>query len=92
MQVNFYATLRPIVGGRSVIFDLEDGISVHELVDAIVTRFPPLRAQLLDANGQLYSHVHVFINGRDAPYLPNGVATQIAPGDTIDIFPAIAGG
>ena len=58
----------------------------------IKTRFPPLREQLLDANGKLYSHVHVFINGRDAPYLPNGVATVIAPGDTIDIFPAVAGG
>lgn len=92
MQVNFYATLRPIVGGRSVTVDLEHGVSVAELVDAIVERFPPLRAQLLDANGQLYSHVHVFINGRDAPYLPNGVSTAIAPGDTIDIFPAVAGG
>lgn len=92
MHVNFYATLRPIVGGRTVEFDLDHGISVQELVDAVVTRFPPLRKQLLDADGKLYSHVHVFINGRDAPYLPDGVATPIAPGDTIDIFPAVAGG
>lgn len=92
MHVNFYATLRPIVGGRTVEFELEHGISVQELVDAVVTRFPPLRAQLLDQNGKLFSHVHVFINGRDAPYLPDGVETVIAPGDTIDIFPAVAGG
>jgi molybdopterin synthase sulfur carrier subunit len=92
MQVNFYATLRPIVGGRTVIFDLSEGVTVRELVDAAVTRFPPLRTQLLDANGNLYSHVHVFVNGRDAPYLPKGVETIIAPGDTIDIFPAVAGG
>lgn len=92
MQVNFYATLRPIVGGRTIEFELDHGISVQELVDAAVTRFPPLRAQLLDAHGKLYSHVHVFVNGRDAPYLPDGVATVIAPGDTIDIFPAVAGG
>lgn len=92
MQVNFYATLRPIVGGRTVIFDLTEGVTVRELVDAAVTRFPPLRTQLLDPNGNLYSHVHVFVNGRDAPYLPNGVETIIAPGDTIDIFPAVAGG
>ncbi len=92
MHVNFYATLRPIVGGRTIEFDLDHGISVQELVDAVVTRFPPLRQQLLDANGNLYSHVHVFVNGRDAPYLPEGVATSILPGDTIDIFPAVAGG
>jgi molybdopterin synthase sulfur carrier subunit len=75
-----------------VIFDLNEGITVQQLVDAAVTRFPPLRTQLLDENGELYSHVHVFVNGRDAPYLPDGVTTVIAPGDTIDIFPAVAGG
>lgn len=92
MQINFYATLRPIVGGRTIDFELNHGISVQELVDAVVTRFPPLRKQLLDADGKLYSHVHVFVNGRDAPYLPSGVETPIMPGDTIDIFPAVAGG
>jgi molybdopterin synthase sulfur carrier subunit len=92
MQINFYATLRPIVGGRTIELDLNEGVTVQELVDAVVTRFPPLRQQLLNEKGELYSHVHVFVNGRDAPYLHNGVETVIAPGDTIDIFPAVAGG
>jgi len=92
MEVNFYATLRPIVGGRTVQLELSQGISVRELIDAVLARFPALRRQLLDDDGQLYRHVHVFVNGRDAPFLPDGVATIIAPGDTIDIFPAVAGG
>ncbi len=92
MQVNFYATLRPIVGGRTVHFDVGEHITVQQLVDAVVTRFPKLRQELLNEEGNLYPHVHVFINGRDAPYLPNGVETVIQPGDTIDIFPAVAGG
>jgi len=92
MQINFYATLRPLVGGRSVAFDLATGVTVRELVAAVVERFPALRAQLLNERGELYSHVHVFVNGRDAPYLPEGVEAVIAPGDTIDIFPAVAGG
>lgn len=92
MQVNFYATLRPIVGGRTVQFDVGENITVQQLVDAVVTRFPRLRQELLNDNGDLYPHVHVFVNGRDAPYLPDGVETLIQPGDTIDIFPAVAGG
>ncbi len=92
MQVNFYATLRPIVGSRTVEFDLGENITVKQLVDVVVTRFPRLREELLNADGNLYPHVHVFVNGRDAPYLPNGVETLIQPGDTIDIFPAVAGG
>lgn len=92
MHLNFYATLRPIVGGRTVYFDLGENVTVQQLVDTVVTRFPPLRKELLNAEGKLYPHVHVFINGRDAPYLPDGVETLIQPGDTIDIFPAVAGG
>ncbi len=92
MHINFYATLRPIVGGRSIDIDLAEGTTVRELIAALVTRYPPLRQQLLNAQGELYPHVHIFVNGRDAPYLPNGVETQIYPGDTVDIFPAVAGG
>ncbi|ABU57953.1 ubiquitin-like small modifier protein 1 [Roseiflexus castenholzii] len=92
MQVNFYATLRPIVGSRTVHFDVGENLTVQQLIDAVVTRFPKLRQELLNDEGNLYPHVHVFVNGRDAPYLPNGVETLIQAGDTIDIFPAVAGG
>lgn len=92
MQVNFYATLRPLVGGRSVEFELDEGVTVRELIAAVVERFPPLRTQLLNEQGELYRHVHVFVNGRDAPFLAEGVETRIKAGDTIDIFPAVAGG
>lgn len=92
MHINFYATLRPIVGGRTIEFDLHDGATVRELVAAVVQRFPPLRAQLLDEHGELYRHVHVFVNGRDAPMLPDGMDTAVSADATVDIFPAVAGG
>jgi molybdopterin synthase sulfur carrier subunit len=40
----------------------------------------------------LWPHVHVFVNGRDAPYLENGVQTIIKSTDTVNIFPAVGGG
>ena len=57
-----------------------------------MTRFPPMRKELLDENGELYGHVHVFVNGRDAPYLENRVDTPIKVGDKVDVFPAVGGG
>jgi sulfur-carrier protein len=36
MQVNFYATLRPIVGGRTVELEIAEGLTVRELVVALV--------------------------------------------------------
>ncbi len=92
MKVNFYATYRPIVGGKTIDFDVEYGITVQQLVDAIITRFPAMRREMLDDKGQLYSHVHIFVNGRDVCYLDKEMNTVIRADDTLNIFPPVGGG
>lgn len=92
MKVNFYATLRQIVGQKSADINLESGSSVQNLLDKILELYPPLRRELLDEQGQLYPHVHIFVNGRDAPYLDKGMQTVLQPEDKLDIFPAVGGG
>jgi molybdopterin synthase sulfur carrier subunit len=92
MKVNFYATLRDIVGGKSVEFDLDHGITARELLDAILTRFPALRKELLMPDGRLFGHVHFFINGRDVQFLDDDLETRIMPGDVVNVFPAVGGG
>ena len=92
MKVNFYATLRHIVGTKTVDLPLNNGCTVRDMVNEMIQRFPALRHELLDDNGQLYSHIHVFINGRDTPYLENRLDTQITEQDTISVFPAVGGG
>lgn len=92
MEINFFATLRQIVGQKTVEFDIPEKTHVRQLVEIVVTRFPPMRKELLDEHGDLWPHVHVFVNGRDSPYLENGVQTVIKSTDTINIFPAVGGG
>ena len=92
MQLNFYATYRQVVGAKSVELPVAQPITVRELIERIVARYPALRRELLDENGNLYSHVHVFINGRDAPYLVEGLDTEIDPDATVNLFPPVAGG
>ena len=92
MKVHFYATLRHIAGRKTVEFDLPAGATVQALIDAIVDRFPEMRDRLLDEDGELYSHVHVFINGRDASYLDESLDTPLGADDKIDVFPAVGGG
>jgi len=92
MEINFYATLRQIAGQKTVEFPFSGDVTVQDVVDAVVERFPPMRDELLDENGNLYPHVHVFINGRDAPYLPDAMDTVVHPADKVDVFPAVAGG
>ena len=92
MQVNFYATLRQIAGTKTVEFPIEDGATVGQLVETVVERYPPMRVELLDEEGRLYGHVHVFINGRDVPLLEKRVDTVLSPEDKVDIFPPVGGG
>lgn len=92
MHINFYATLRPIVGTKTIDLPLAEGITVQQLLEEVIERYPALYKELFDDQGELYGHVHVFINGRDAPFLDNALETKLALSDTVDIFPAVAGG
>jgi LAO/AO transport system kinase len=92
VQVDFYATLRLVVGKKTVDFPLPEGATVRNLLDTLVRRFPPLAEKLLDEAGRLSSHVNVFIDGRGAPYLENGLDTVLRADQKVDIFPAVAGG
>ena len=92
MNVNFYATLRQFTGRKSVEFPLPAGTTVQLLLDAVLERFPDMTSYLLDDQGRLYPHVHIFINGRDAPYLDRALETPLSKDDAIDFFPAVGGG
>lgn len=92
MVIGFFATLRPIVGGKTVEVDLPGGTTVRELVDHLVASFPGLGAAILDDEGELSRRVHVFIDGRSAIYLEHGLATRLAASQRVDVFPAVAGG
>ena len=69
MKVNFFATLRQITGQKTVEFDLPDYVTAQQVLDAVIERYPAMRRDLLDENGQLHRHCHMFINGRGVPFL-----------------------
>jgi len=92
MQIHFFATLRQITNQKTVEFDLPDQATVREMVELIINRFPSMRKELLDEDGNLWRHVHVFVNGRDTPYLSDKMETIVQPTDTVNIFPAVGGG
>jgi sulfur-carrier protein len=92
MNVNFYATLREITGKKTVTLDLVDGVTVREMLEEVFEQFPPLREKLMTPESALHGHVHVFVNGRDVPYLADVLETRISHADKLDIFPAVGGG
>jgi len=92
MKISFYATLRQIVGTKTIEISLPRGATVQQVVAEVVARYPDMRQMLLDEQGELHPYVHVFINGRDAPYLEHALETSLQPDDCVDIFPAVGGG
>ncbi|MGE5223034.1 MAG: ubiquitin-like small modifier protein 1 [Omnitrophica WOR_2 bacterium] len=92
MKVKFFSTLRQIVGGKAVDLNLGEAATVQQLLDEMIRCYPALQDELLDENGRLYGHVHMFVNGRDSNFLEKGMDTVLAPDDVIGIFPAVGGG
>lgn len=92
MKVSFYATLRDIAGQKTVDFDVPENATIGQLLDAIIQRYPVMRDKLLLEDGSLRGYVHVFINGRDVPFLQDKMGTVPNPTDTISVFPAVGGG
>lgn len=92
MIINFYATLRLITGKKTVELDLPEDVTVRQMLDKVFEAYPPLRKELMTAENELHGHVHVFVNGRDVPYLVDLLETRISTADKLDIFPAVGGG
>ncbi|MEP7135035.1 MAG: ubiquitin-like small modifier protein 1 [Chloroflexota bacterium] len=92
MKVNFYATLRPIVGQKTVELSLPAGTTAIQLVLMFVKDYPAMHRELLDENEHFLPHMKFFINGREAVYLPDKMDTVIQPQDKVDIFPPVGGG
>ncbi len=93
MQIHFFATLRQIVGGKTIDLPVAGSMmTVRQLLEAVIARYPRLHTELFDEQGNLYRHVHVLINGRDVVYLESGLEALVSAEDTVNIFPAVAGG
>jgi MoaD family protein len=91
-RVRFYATFREIAGAREVDLELSEGARVRELLDALFARWPALREHLEAPDGGFSKRGNLFVDGRAARFLPQGVETRIEPTHEIDCFPAVAGG
>lgn len=92
MDVHFYATLRSLIGKKTVTVEMPPKTTALELVKIVSAQYPALHAELLDAQNRFQRHMKMFINGREAVYLENEFETIIQANDKIDIFPPVGGG
>ena len=83
--VTLRGPLRQLAGGVS---DHQvDGATVAELLRALERDQPALSGWILDERGRVRRHINVFVAGE-----PSSEETPVAPGDAVDVLPAISGG
>jgi molybdopterin converting factor small subunit len=80
--------LRPDAGNNRTV-DV-DAATVRDALDQLVTAYPALGARVLTDDG-LPAYLNVFVDGEDVR-LTGGLATEVQPGSTILLLPAVAGG
>jgi molybdopterin converting factor small subunit len=89
-RIDFYGIYRPIVGAESIA--VEAGLSLRQTLDLMVVRFPALRDELLDREGQLYPWIPLYVNGRNPRLWADGLDRPIGADDVLSIFSPIASG
>jgi molybdopterin synthase sulfur carrier subunit len=86
-----FADFREIIGIREKELSLPEGESVGGLLKGLCEVYPGLRGKIFDAAGEIKPYILVLKNGRNIASLQN-LATIIAEGDAISLFPPVAGG
>ena len=87
-KVRIPPTLREVTGGEREL--RAEGDTVRELLEDMMGRFPALRTQLVE-DGDIAPFVNVYVEGEDVRTL-DGLETDVRPGATVILLPAMAGG
>jgi sulfur carrier protein ThiS len=67
-----------------------DAATVRDCIEAVETRFPGFRDQVLDGRGVPHRFVTLFVNGDEIDR--ERLDARVGPADRVEILAAIAGG
>lgn len=88
LTLKFFANFREAVGGKVLEREFENGATVGEVLTLLEREHEGLN--LLE-DGDLRPQINVLRNGREVFHM-EGVDTGLDEGDTLSIFPPVAGG
>ena len=89
VTVRIPTQLRNLTGGTGEV--PVEGSTVAEVLKALDAAHPGFGERLFDESGELRRFVDVFVADEHVRCL-QGLETSVAPGQTVSIVPAVAGG
>jgi len=90
VELRFFATFREVVGQKVVEEEYPNGTTIGEVLYDLEAEHDGLEGQLLE-DGGLRPHINVLKSGREVLHL-DGIDTVLEDGDSLSIFPPVAGG
>ena len=81
--------LRDVTGGAEEV-QIAGG-TLGAVLDALVLKYPDIKARLFDESGSVYHYVAFFVDGVEVRASQGGYAT-VRPDSEIVIVPALSGG
>jgi molybdopterin synthase sulfur carrier subunit len=91
LELRFFATFREAVGQKTLEREFGADTTVGDVLAAIESEFPELAGDVLDDDGEIQPQLSVLKNGREVIHM-EGTGTRLADGDTLSVFPPVAGG
>ncbi|WP_181787908.1 MoaD/ThiS family protein [Streptomyces phytophilus] len=88
IEVRIPTILRSYTDGEKAVQGA--GTTLAELIDDLESRHNGIRGRLVEGD-DLRRFVNVYLNDEDVRFL-DGIATELADGDSVTILPAVAGG
>ncbi len=89
VTVSIPTVLRTLTGGQSKVE--VTGATVGEVLDAVESAHPGLKARILEDDGSIKRFMNVFVDDDDVRYL-DGLDTKVNDGANVTVFQAVAGG
>jgi sulfur-carrier protein len=90
-KIKIPTPLRRHTNGLSTVEVNGGAVNVRGTLDTLTAQYPTIGERLFDAQGQVKSHINIFLNNEDIRFL-NGLETNVKDGDTVVLLPALAGG
>ena len=92
VEVKFFTSLREITGKKVDEVQLQDIITVEELLTQLSKKYgKEFREYLYDEKGKVHGYLSILVNGKSTNVL-QGLDTELIEGDTVAILPPVGGG